>query len=59
MIKALQMGIVLLAGCLLLSAMLSGSIFVQSFLSTLWGNGLEIAGWGQPLATHRDFFYEW
>jgi len=39
------MGIVLLAGCLLLSALLSGSILVQGFLSTLWGNGLEIAGW--------------
>jgi|GEM_PF-480650 len=58
-IKALQMGIVFLAGCLLLSALLSGSALVPGFLGTLLGNGLEIAGWVSLWRPIEIFLYEW
>jgi len=58
-IKALQMGIVFLAGCLLLSAFLSGTALVPGFLGTLFSNGLEIAGWVSLWRPIEIFLYEW
>jgi len=58
-VKALQMGIVFLAGCLLLSAFLSGTALVPGFLGTLFSNGLEIAGWVSLWRPIEIFLYEW
>lgn len=57
--KALQMGIVFLAACLLLSAFLSGAAFLPGFLGTLFSNGLEIAGWVSLWRPIEIFLYEW
>src|SRR5215469_3799484 len=58
-VKALQMGIVFLAGCLLLSAFLSGTALLPGFLGTLFSNGLEIAGWVSLWRPIEIFLYEW
>ena len=58
-VKALQMGIVFLAGCLFLSAFLSGTALVPGFLGTLFSNGLEIAGWVSLWRPIEIFLYEW
>ena len=58
-IKALQMGIIFLAGCLFLSAFLSGTALVPGFLGTLLSNGLEIAGWVSLWRPIEIFLYEW
>jgi hypothetical protein len=53
------MGIVFLAGCLFLSAFLSGTALVPGFLGTLFSNGLEIAGWVSLWRPIEIFLYEW
>jgi hypothetical protein len=58
-VKALQMGIVFLAGCLLLSTFLSGTALVSGFLGTFLSNGLEIAGWVSLWHPIEIFLYEW
>jgi hypothetical protein len=58
-VKAMQMGIVFLSGCLFLSAILSGTSVVPGFLSTLLSNGLEIAGWVSLWRPIEIFLYEW
>src|SRR5215467_10318892 len=58
-VKALQMGIIFLAGCLFLSAFLSRTVLVPGFLGTLLSNGLEIAGWVSLWRPIEIFLYEW
>jgi hypothetical protein len=58
-VKALQMGIVFLAVCLFLSAILSRIAIVPGFLGTLFSNGLEIAGWVSLWRPIEIFLYEW
>jgi len=58
-VKALQMSIPFLAGCLLMSAFLSGAALVPGFLGMLLSNGLMIAGWVSLWRPMEIFLYEW